>query len=389
MQIMTVQNQENILHSKYGVMMKTVISLMIALIFSYGITAAQAQNLLNKPEHVAYDSLHQRYLVSNYGNGKIVSIDHSGNQTAIIEGLTGCLGIHIVDTTIFITAGASIHLYSLNSHAFIQTLSPNVSNWIDGMTDDGAGNLYVAENAGKIHQIRLSDFHDTIIVGSGLPLYPQDLTYDPLEHRLILVCWQTNSPITAISLHDHTVSSLISTTPGQFDGIMRLENGDLYVSTWASGGKILKWEYPYTSGAITFSTGHAGPAGLGFNPSNNILAVPNFSAHSISYLNTALNAGDEKSAINHDFILQQNYPNPFNPSTTISFEIAEPGYVSLNIYNLLGQEVAGLIHRKMNAGRYSVIWNAERFAGGIYFYRLDAIIHDKRHSQIRKMVLIK
>ncbi|NCA77417.1 MAG: hypothetical protein EOM90_13880 [Alphaproteobacteria bacterium] len=243
-----------------------------------------AQNLLNKPEHVAWDQVNHRYLVTNYGNGKIVAIDTLGNQQVAIEGIPNCLGIHIVDTTIFITQGTHIHLYGLQSLAPLQTLTLYVSNWIDGMTNDSSGNLYAAENSGKVHKVRLSDLTDTVIVNGGLPSHLQDLAYDPVENRLLLVCWGTNSPIVAIDLETYAVSDLVTTTSGQYDGIVRDTNGDLYVTSWMSGGRVYKWEPPYTSGAEIFSQGHAGPAGLALNEERQMLAVPNFNGNTVTYL---------------------------------------------------------------------------------------------------------
>ncbi len=74
----------------------------------------------------------------------------------------------------------------------------------------------------------------------------------------------------------------------------------------------------------------------------------------------------------YSFELAQNYPNPFNPTTSISFSIPQSGNVKLTVYNLLGQEVRTLINRNMEAGNYSVDFNAEGLFSGIYIYRLEA-----------------
>jgi hypothetical protein len=83
--------------------------------------------------------------------------------------------------------------------------------------------------------------------------------------------------------------------------------------------------------------------------------------------------------------LEQNYPNPFNPLTTIRFTLPAAGHVTLKIYNVLGEEVAVLIDKNMNAGIQKVVFNAARFSSGVYFYKLD---FDK-NSIIRKMILMK
>ncbi|MBT8378514.1 MAG: T9SS type A sorting domain-containing protein [Ignavibacteria bacterium] len=83
--------------------------------------------------------------------------------------------------------------------------------------------------------------------------------------------------------------------------------------------------------------------------------------------------------------LGQNYPNPFNPSTTINFSIPEASFVSLKVYNSLGQEVATLVFKELNAGNYKYDWNAKNFTSGIYFYTLKS----EGFVQTKKMILLK
>jgi len=83
--------------------------------------------------------------------------------------------------------------------------------------------------------------------------------------------------------------------------------------------------------------------------------------------------------------LSQNFPNPFNPSTVISYSLPKASDVHLEIYNMLGQEVATLVNQKQNAGRYNVEFNADNLASGIYFYS----IRTEGFSSIKKMMLLK
>lgn len=80
-----------------------------------------------------------------------------------------------------------------------------------------------------------------------------------------------------------------------------------------------------------------------------------------------------------------NYPNPFNPSTTIEFTLAENSFVSLKIYNAMGQEVETLISQKMNAGPHHIQWNAGHLSSGVYYYQLSA----SGNSKTKKLLLIK
>ena len=92
-----------------------------------------------------------------------------------------------------------------------------------------------------------------------------------------------------------------------------------------------------------------------------------------------------ESATPHTYALHQSYPNPFNPRTTISFSVAQPGYVSLIIYDMLGGEVATLVEKELSAGDHSFTWNATGQASGTYIYRLVA----GDYSDERKMIYVK
>lgn len=85
------------------------------------------------------------------------------------------------------------------------------------------------------------------------------------------------------------------------------------------------------------------------------------------------------------FSLGQNYPNPFNPSTTISYSVAQRGFVTLRVYNSLGEEVASLVSRQLDPGTYSAQWNASNIASGVYLYRLES----NGVVMSRKMLLVK
>ena len=103
----------------------------------------------------------------------------------------------------------------------------------------------------------------------------------------------------------------------------------------------------------------------------------------LSQLITSVETSSENNP--NDFIVYQNYPNPFNPSTTISFSIPKEEFVSLKVFNSLGEEVAELVNETLTAGSYSVSFNASKLTSGIYFYKIAA----GNFFQTRKMMLVK
>ena len=96
--------------------------------------------------------------------------------------------------------------------------------------------------------------------------------------------------------------------------------------------------------------------------------------------------------------LDQNYPNPFNPITSVAFHLDRTSFVTLKVYNVLGQEVAALLNREeMEEGEQNVEFDASKLASGVYFYRLVAeSIGDDEEGiagqgfvSVKKMLLVK
>lgn len=86
-----------------------------------------------------------------------------------------------------------------------------------------------------------------------------------------------------------------------------------------------------------------------------------------------------------EFSLNQNYPNPFNPSTTIRYSLPQATFVTLTVYNTLGQQVARIVNEQQQAGYHDVVFRGDALAGGVYFYRLDA----GEYASVKKLLLLK
>ncbi len=100
---------------------------------------------------------------------------------------------------------------------------------------------------------------------------------------------------------------------------------------------------------------------------------------------TTITRINDKGALPEKFALSQNYPNPFNPLTVINFDLPGESILALKVYNLLGQEVAVVINKRMPAGYHSLNFNAAHLTSGIYIYRLEA----GGMIFIKKMILMK
>jgi hypothetical protein len=105
-----------------------------------------------------------------------------------------------------------------------------------------------------------------------------------------------------------------------------------------------------------------------------------------------LNRIVQQEIIPAKFVLHQNYPNPFNPSTTIRYDLAEAGQVSINIFNANGQIIYRLLSENQEAGSYEKTWHGmdkegHPVASGVYFYKIR--LNNNAWSDIKKMLLVK
>lgn len=105
----------------------------------------------------------------------------------------------------------------------------------------------------------------------------------------------------------------------------------------------------------------------------------------IAFFNRPINAEEPHLQLVNEYRLYQNYPNPFNPNTTFAFSIPENVFVSLKIYDVLGNEITTLINEEKSAGYHSFEFNGETLTSGIYYYKLTAGLF----SETKKMILIK
>ncbi len=101
--------------------------------------------------------------------------------------------------------------------------------------------------------------------------------------------------------------------------------------------------------------------------------------------NTDLVSVEDNIELPSEYSLEQNYPNPFNPSTTIKYSIPAEGYVSLKVFNSIGEVVETLVSQNQNAGSYQITFDASKLSSGIYLYQISS----GNFVETKKLVLMK
>jgi len=140
----------------------------------------------------------------------------------------------------------------------------------------------------------------------------------------------------------------------------------------------IKWKYYYTGQRLDPEVG-----------SRDMLRLGN-----IRVTSRSLDDDTDEPEIPTEYFLEQNFPNPFNPSTVIRYGLPENSMVTINVFSVLGREVAGLVHGEQPAGIHTVDWILPQrgIASGVYYYRIEATsLEDPRtrYVETKPMVVIK
>ena len=160
-------------------------------------------------------------------------------------------------------------------------------------------------------------------------------------------------------------------------------------------GDLLHLTYTLADGAtlpenISFHFSIVNIPGTSLNPEllNVVCGFPGENNPIVISTVTASSEGGQ--VLPKEFALFQNYPNPFNPNTQISFDVPTAEFVTLRVYNLLGQDVKMIVNKVMSPGKYTFEWNGTDLlnndaASGVYFYELRGETFVSR----KKMLLIR
>ena len=160
------------------------------------------------------------------------------------------------------------------------------------------------------------------------------------------------------------------------------DGANIYASLWGNDNA-----YYSTDGGNSWIDISAGLPQwvVSFAMKNGALNATTFGNPEVIVNNGITDVEPVNNSIPSDFSLSQNYPNPFNPSTKIKFSVPQTSYVSLRIYDMLGNEITTLVNEELAQGEYNVDFIASDLSSGVYFYQLRT----NEFNEIKKMVLLR
>jgi len=365
----------------------STIFIVILAVIAVSSPLITAQNLLNNPESVVYDSLQDRYLVSNFGDGSIVAIASDGTQSYFDTTLTRIAGMLNKRDTLFVASNASPYVglvaYSLQTDDMLFFLPVPSVGLLNDLDYDNQGYIYISDYwDNKLWRVDMSAMSCTLFVD---PLQaPNGVICDTLHNRLLVISVNTStSPIMAVDFTDGSTSLVVNTYGYAGDGLAWDDQRRLYTSEWSTNS-CHRYDTLFTHPPETVSSGHDGPADIYINRRDNILCVPNFYRNDVDFVEIYPSSTDDMVVPDNYYTLS-NYPNPFNAGTTVKYSLENNGPVSIQVYDLMGRRIETLVNTVQNAGQHSVNWKADNYSSGTYFYSIKA----GEQSEARKMTLVK
>jgi hypothetical protein len=237
-----------------------------------------AQQLLNGPETVVYDSLNDRYLVSNMNQPyNIVSIDHVGNYTAFISdaGLVSPHGMTISGNTLYIATsmggeGGVVGFDLTTGEQVFEALSPSWFFAANGIAVDTSGYLYFSLWPATMAKVRLSDGESTVMAGGFSSV--NGLHFDARNNRLLIADEVFNSQIFGMDIGPDSFYT-IPFENARFAGITEDQMHNIYISAF-NDREIYRADSALSLPAELLFEGLRGVEGICFDRVHSILAAP-------------------------------------------------------------------------------------------------------------------
>lgn len=345
--------------------MQKITTLLILL--TSGVLFSQAYS---GPESVEYDYTNSRWLIANTTSHQVLARSSSGTLTvfATLTG-TGPYGIEIVGDVLYCCNGASVKGYSLVNGANVFSVNVGAS-FLNGIAHDNSGNLYVTDFSGKkIFKVVIATSTFSTIA-TGLVQSPNGIVYDEANNRCVFANWGTNAPIKAIDLTTFTVTTLLSTTNSNIDGITRDASGNYYLSTWGSQN-VLRYDSAFANPPFSIATSLSNPADISVNLVDNVLAIPNSGNNTVTFVNLNLNTDSFEGNWLKSISVS---PNPIVSIATLKFELNASMKISAEIVNIEGKTVGNLHFNDEALQNGSVDIDLSYLNSGVYYlvFRADA-----------------
>lgn len=348
-------------------------SIYFCLLYSQSIMA----QTFNSPESVEFDYANNRYLIANRAASQILARAADGTLSVFATLNGQPYGIEIVGDTLYCCTSGSLRGVNLNTGVQIFNLTIAAGAFLNGITHDPSGNLYITGFSNtKVYRFNTANRQFNVFVNNTTTT-PNGIIYDPydgINPRLVLAGWGNPATIKSISLADSSISLLVNTPFGSIDGIAKGKNGNFYISCW-SNNSIQRYDSTFANAPTAMVTsGLSSPADIFYNQLTDTLAVPYGSSGSTNPSNVKFyyfgTLTAQKSDLNVENI--HIYPNPSAGIITVNSINSSIKNISLNLFEIgTGKLVFNEIIGNLNEN-YSINLKNKEVSAGIYLIELQS-----------------
>ncbi|MGV9004641.1 T9SS type A sorting domain-containing protein [Flavobacterium sp.] len=321
------------------------------------------------PESVEYDFANNRWLIANTSSHQVLARNSAGVLSVFASGLvSGPYGIEIVGEVLYCCSGSSIKGYNLSDGANVFNLDVGGS-FLNGLTHDNSGNLFVTDfSAKKIIKINIATQTFTTIATS-LSQSPNGIIFNEATNSCVFVNWGSNAPIKSVNLDTNVVTTLLSTTLSNCDGIAKDASGNYYISNWGMQN-VVKYNSNFSNTAEIVTSGLSNPADIFINTIDNVLGIPNSGNNTVTFFTLpSLSAPSFDNSILNSVII---YPNPITELSVLKVELPKEMKVMAKIIDIQGRIIADLISKDTVLQNGSIQMNTNSLNSGIYFVVFSA-----------------
>ncbi|CAN5541234.1 hypothetical protein BH10BAC1_BH10BAC1_09120 [soil metagenome] len=346
-------------------MTKKLFTIVSALLFSITVFS----QAYNSPESIEFDYANNRWLIANNSGNNILARNSTTGVVTVFATCTGGPhGIEIVNDTLYVNAGGNIKLFNINTAASLGTITMGAT-FLNGLTHD-ATYLYSTDfSAKKVYRINIATRAFSVFVAAtGGTSSPNGILYDAPNNRCIIVGWGSSAPIKAMDVTTGAITTIITSTLGNCDGITQDLAGNYYISSW-TGNKITRFTSTFTS-PTTVVTGLSSPAEIFYNTLTDTLGNTN----SGTLNNTTYHYFGSATAINESEKNKFNFsvsPNPVAKTAEIKYETFVEGIVKIELFDVTGQMVKVIVNENQSKGTHTLSFDKSGLSAGNYFFTIS------------------
>lgn len=246
------------------------------------------------PESIIYDSVGNRYFVSNIGSKNIVELSTS-NETSEFVNLNGRepKGLAIVGDTLICITNHYIEGYLLSDASQVVFHNVEGSVFLNDVTADGKGNIYVSDM--QANEILVYDLSaDTISVVTESISSPNGVLFHEPTNTVLVCNWGSNAKIQAINLSDNSVNLKVQTKFKDLDGLAMDNCGNIYVSSWGNSG-IYVYDPLFENIPTKLVAAFNSPADISINQMSQTLLIPSFNGNKVEFIELGMGCEEELS----------------------------------------------------------------------------------------------